>query len=732
MICDDKSTKKFLFIKKIRIFVHYFLIRIIMLKRLLFYTVFFILCSQPAFSVPAYPYFTTVTQPDGKIITLKMKGDEHIKWMESEDGYSLLYDKDRYIVYATLNEKGDMIPSSLKASDIAARTPEINAQLKTIAKGLQYSNEQKQILRQIRQMKEETIIKARSSQAALRSATGHAKAICALIQFNDKHFSHTVSEFEALMNQEGYNLKGARGSVRDFYLENSYGLLTLEVTIAGIYTAAKNWAYYGENDADGRDKHPEELAKEAANFTFNDPSIVPDDYDNDNDGYIDTFHFIYAGYGEEISGNSPDCIWAHKYGFYPTALTFIGKKLDTYSCSPELRGNSGSDITHIGTICHELCHVFGAPDFYDADGKDNSGYEFSGTGKWDLMAGGSWNSNGASPAHINMYQKIAFGWVNPNELNSKQTITNMPNSAQNPVAYIINTPQSGEYFVLENRQKEGFDSAIPGHGLLIYHVSITQNDIDYNIVNNKHPQKVYPVYAASNLAIPTGTPDSYGSINSASCPFPGPDIVPKSTFNQTSAPALQTWETIPINKAITNITEANGFISFQFISYLLNLTASVSGKKVTLNWDIPSGVGEIKGYNVYRNNELVLKTTENLCRNTVKEDGTYIYSVSIQFENSESEKEEVTVSVNSTALTVFEKNPIHIYPNPIEKGSLLIVENSEYSQLDLLLYKPSGQLIMRKQTSSPYSQHIIDLPSGMYLLKIIKEHETETFKLIVN
>ncbi|MDR2087138.1 MAG: M6 family metalloprotease domain-containing protein [Dysgonamonadaceae bacterium] len=695
-------------------------------KKLLTAIGFFILFAQSAFPVPAYPYFSTITQPDGKIITVKMKGDEHIKWMESEDGYSLLYDKEHYVVYATLDENGDMTPSNLRVSTKNTRTPEINDQLKKIPKGLQYSGKQKQMLRQIRQMKEESI--ARTSQPSFRSAVGHAKAICTLIQFKDKSFTRTLEEFEALMNQEGYNANGAKGSVRDFYLENSYGQLILEVTVAGIHTSLKNHAYYGENGSNNYDLHPEELAKEAAEYTFD--QIDPADFDNDGDGYIDTFHFIYAGYGEESSGGQ-NCIWAHKSGFYP-ALTFSGKKLNTYSCSPELRGNSGSNITFIGPICHELCHVFGAPDFYDVDGEDNSGNEFSGTGQWDLMAGGSWNGSvngkGSRPAHINMYQKIAFGWVNPVELTATQTITGMPNSAENPVAYIIKTPRPDEYFVLENRQKRGFDTNVPGNGLLIYHVSITQQDINRNTVNDKHPQKVYPVYAASTVELPTGTPDSYGLINSASCPFPGTKS--KKIFNQTSTPALKTWNNDPMTKSITGITEANRLISFQFTLNLLNVTASVSGKKVTLNWDIPN-VANLKGYNVYRDNTLILTTTENLYRDTVKENGVYTYGVSFLFENSESEKEEITVSVVAAAVNAIEKNPIRIYPNPIEKGNRLIIEDSDCSKADLLFYNLAGQLIMQKQISSSYSQYTMNLPSGLYLLKIIKEHKTETIKLIV-
>ena len=248
--------------------------------RTILFVFFTLLLSQPTFSVPAYPYFVTVKQPNGEEITLKQKGDERMKWMESEDGYSLLYDNNKNIVYATLDENGNMIPSAIKASDIANRSPEVNAELKKISKGIQYSKEQKQVFRQVWQMKENTLL--RSSKRS--QTTNEVRAICALIGFSDKPITKTLSEFEQLMNQIGYSGGNARGSVRDFYLENSYGQLDLIVTVVGPYVAARNWAYYGENDATGNDAHARDLAKEAANFAFKEANINPADYDNDEIG----------------------------------------------------------------------------------------------------------------------------------------------------------------------------------------------------------------------------------------------------------------------------------------------------------------------------------------------------------------------------------------------------------------------------------------------------------------
>jgi hypothetical protein len=307
----------------------------------------------------------------------------------------------------------------------------------------------------------------------------------------------------------------------------------------------------------------------------------------------------------------------------------------------------------------------------------------------------------------------------------------MPNSAQNPVAYIINTSSSNEYYVLENRQKRDFDTNVPGHGLLIYHVSVTQQDITYNRVNNGHPQRVYPVYAYSANAFPSGTPTSYGSINSASCTFT--TTSGRNSFSASTTPAMRTWAGVLIDKPITRIKETTGLISFQFMEkdLQLNLTASVEGDRVTLDWDIPEAEKTIEGYNVYRDGNLIITTNETIFRDYNVSEGIHTYGISVQYETEESDKEEIQVYVSVTSIHPVSQNQVSAYPNPIEKGGLITIYwNGAKGDTDLLFYDLSGRLI-QKQTTSHTGQYTVNLPSGMYFLKIIKEKETEILKLIV-
>jgi len=577
-------------------------------------------------------------QPDCTTISLYLKGDEKVHWMESEDGYSLMYDNNKTIVYAISDENGGMMPSSVAVRDISLRSVSDQSFLKAIPKKLKYSAVQVNILKSIWEFMPES---AGDAPSRLRSSTGVAHAICALVDFPDKPFTKSIEDFDMLMNQEGYKASpGAVGSVHDYYYENSYGKLDITITVVGIYRLPQNSDYYGANGSNGQDmtSRLQEFAIAAAQRTFSDLSNIAD-YDNDGDGYIDSFHIIYAGHGEEAGGGA-NCIWAHKFQF-PTQ-TFGSKKINAYSCSPELRAASGSDITYIGPICHEMCHIFGSPDFYDVDYNNTGNGEFIGTGKWDLMAGGSWNNNGASPAHINMYEKIQLGWVIPETLNQMKTVTGMLNSAKNPVAYRFDAATPGEYFVLENRQKIGFDSYVPGTGLLIYHVSLTNSDISSNKVNNKHPQKMYPICAsATTNPNPTGTPDAYGNINSAGCPFPG--SAGNKSFTDYTTPAAIAWNGSNTGKPVTEIQEQGGVISFKFLmpepELINNFQATVVNQNdVQLKWERPTNEGVV-GYNIYRDNQPLIKLTgqdsTSYTQYNVKS-GSYNYCISALYSDKES------------------------------------------------------------------------------------------------
>lgn len=416
-------------------------------------------------AVSAYPYPINITQPDGSKITILLKGDEHFNYAQTTDGFIIVRNTRGVYEYANINTANEIKPTGIKANNKKERD----------AKEIQYLQtlQRDKILDQLL-LKGNSVLKQKSIQetsimstVTATPLTGTRKILCILIGFQDSPFSNTQTEFNNLMNQVGYNAGSAIGSVKDFYMQNSYGQLNLDITVVGPYTADYNMAYYGANSdgISGNDIRPRDLIVEAVQKA--NPNVNYADFDNNNDGYVDEVHVIYAGYAE-AAGAPAETIWPHKWTI--PDLTLDGKKISAYSCSSELKYAWGNNISGIGTICHEIGHALGASDFYDTN--YGTGGRFEGTGQWDLMAQGSWNGDEDIPAHHNPYTKTqVFNWATVKSIPTDNSLVTLgPANSNSNSFYKINTSTSGEYFLIENRQQLGFDFALPGHGMMIYHV----------------------------------------------------------------------------------------------------------------------------------------------------------------------------------------------------------------------------------------------------------------------
>src|SRR5690554_7451334 len=92
------------------------------------------------------------------------------------------------------------------------------------------------------------------------------------------------------------------------------------------------------------------------------------------------------------------------------------------------------------------------------------------------------------------------------------------------MVYRINGPEAHEYLLLENRQLQGFDSALPGAGLLVYQVDAEQIAAlrSANSIN---------AYAHQGLRVLAAG----GETNTASAVFPGSLQVTQLTDEGTPA-----------------------------------------------------------------------------------------------------------------------------------------------------------------------------------------------------
>lgn len=312
---------------------------------------------------------------------------------------------------------------------------------------------------------------------------GTRKAIVILVDFSDNPHSYNKDSFSQLLFGTG------TGTMKDYYKEVSYSNFSLDGIVTEWVLAPHPYSYYCNNTTSpyGFGDYPGNvfgLVEDAV--TLANSNIDFSQFDMDGDTYVDAIFIVHAGHGAEETGDS-NTIWSHKSSFsdahgaqssIPEFIQVDGVKVNVYSMEPEALKNG---MITIGVFCHEFGHVLGLPDLYDVD------YSSNGIGDFCLMAGGSWlgDPTGSSPAHPTSWCKYVLDWISPTPIeregNREQKNAQFPAVEFSPTAYRLLPNRDstfdwsqgdgeGEYFLVENRQQTGYDSYLPGSGLLILHI----------------------------------------------------------------------------------------------------------------------------------------------------------------------------------------------------------------------------------------------------------------------
>lgn len=425
----------------------------------------FLLATSTVYAIPASPIPFTDQQPDGAAVTLFARGDEHFNWMEDTEGYTVVRNKG-WFEYAELGPSGRLNPNGMIVGRDNPR-----------ARGLQ-----KRILpsRAIRAQSARKVngVSTSAGVAAAPEASapvGNVKNLVVMIRFSD-HVGRTlpsVADVDVLFNSVGGHPSLApTGSVKDVYLENSYGQMTLNSDInpgIGDWITVPNTEAYYANGNSG-DSTLWQALRSALDTL--DSVIDFNDYDLDNDGRIDSIAFIHSGYGAEWGGSdsygTPNSsrIWSHRWAIQPQWNSNDGVSVFDYHISPGVWGTSGSEIGRIGVIAHETGHFFGLPDLYDTDSGAGDGI-----GSWGMMAN-SWGFDGTQrcPPHFSPWSKIDLGWATPMVISQPGQYV-VDQAEFNADIYRIDSGfPSNEYLLIENRQNAGFDCSVPQGGIAIWHI----------------------------------------------------------------------------------------------------------------------------------------------------------------------------------------------------------------------------------------------------------------------
>ena len=78
-----------------------------------------------------------------------------------------------------------------------------------------------------------------------------------------------------------------------------------------------------------------------------------------------------------------------------------------------------------------------------------------------------------------------MGWITPEELVLEDGQVTLPDLRTSNKAYCLTNPSNPrEFYLFENRQQQGCDKYLPGHGMLIWHVDYNATTWTQNTVNN--------------------------------------------------------------------------------------------------------------------------------------------------------------------------------------------------------------------------------------------------------
>ena len=426
------------------------------MKKLGLFIVFSALvCS--AWAVPARKTGVTVTQPDGSTITVYQHGDEHFHWQTNANGEWLKMDTDGFY----------RVTEALSAGQIEARRMASPKRVSMAAYPLNVA----------------------------------PRGLVILVNFTDAAFETEKAEMDSMLTgmnytrDYSYTYRGktykisSEGSARQYFQDASHGQYNPVFDVVGPVTVSNNVSYYGKNNSADKDTRPEKMIEEACKLADTECNVDFSQYDNDGDGYVDFVFVIYAGYGE-ADGGGENTIWPHAWNLYNAAGRMCevdGKIVDLYACGNELDYYSKKH-TGIGTFCHEFSHVLGLPDLYVTNTATHTTMN-----EWDIMDYGPYNNDGNTPPTFSAYERFFMGWLQPRLITEPENVV-LKDLLESNEGLLISTtdehnlvgndPNPTTFYMVENRQQEGWDLHLPGHGMMLTKVQYNYNKWYQNTVNN--------------------------------------------------------------------------------------------------------------------------------------------------------------------------------------------------------------------------------------------------------
>jgi len=246
----------------------------------------------------------------------------------------------------------------------------------------------------------------------------------------------------------------------------------------------------GENDVGKNGVNPHTLAEEIVNEISDE--VDWEVYDLNEDGWVDRFLILHCAKPQEDGSGSSSRIWSHFSSIENVVEISENLQIAYYTIASQYNSNN------FGTIIHEMYHQFGAADLYPVHAPTVT-QTWKGIGNWDIMASGNWNGNGVWPAlpttvtselmGVQRYELVELEWLPGTSCNgpvvSLTGIGEGGNSLKIPIG-------EDEFIWIEYRSDYGYDSRLPGNGILVLQQDLNAGSVEDNTVNS-HPERPWLV-----------------------------------------------------------------------------------------------------------------------------------------------------------------------------------------------------------------------------------------------
>lgn len=280
-------------------------------------------------------------------------------------------------------------------------------------------------------------------------------------------------------------------SVAAYYNKSSYGQLELTGKVSPWFSLNKTVQEVADMSYIIKSQYILEQAVEWYRKNFDDIQ----DFDQDNDGYIDAVWLVSSAPYDEINKDQNDLLWAHTYNSKSTSKYTDRPYASMYSYASYnfLFHSPGSGInekadSHV--YIHETGHMLGLKDYYPETTSSSVSNSYYATSRFDMMD--------ANIGDHNAFSKMMLNWTTPYVIKDEGTFE-LHSFEKTGQCIVISSDWNNhpldEYLLLEYYTPTGLqkDDAkvnwtyknLNKRGLRVYHVDARLGYIT-NAGNNTH------------------------------------------------------------------------------------------------------------------------------------------------------------------------------------------------------------------------------------------------------